>query len=90
MIVDSTEVEDEESGGLSLVAVPLIQLVSRITVDTEQGTKTVNIATHFTPAFSLLTFEADMRQLLVVTPAALNLLARGTNLGMCCRGSYRW
>lgn len=63
------------------VPVPEIQLVSRITVDAEDGKKSVDIETHFTPDFTLLTFQANMDQLLVVGQAALNSLARGANLG---------
>jgi len=67
--------------GTTTKPVPQMQLVSRITVDSEQGRESVDIAAHFTEEFSLLTFEADMDQLLFVTQTALNTLARGANLG---------
>jgi LysM repeat protein len=67
--------------GTNTLPVPQMQLVSRLTVDSEQGRESVDIVAHFTLAFNLLTFEANMDQLLVVTQAALNALARGANLG---------
>ncbi|HEX3249359.1 MAG TPA: LysM peptidoglycan-binding domain-containing protein [Pyrinomonadaceae bacterium] len=67
--------------GTSTLPVPQMQMISRITVDSDQGSQSVDIATHFTTSFTLLTFEADMDQLLVVTQAALNKLARGANIG---------
>ena len=67
--------------GTNTLPVPMMQLVSRITVDTEQGKEALDIVTHFTPTFGLLTFQADMDQFLVVGQAALNALARGANLG---------
>lgn len=74
-------VERPPKTGTNTLPVPEMQMVSRITVDSEQGRESVDIVATFTPAFSLLTFEADMDQLLVVTQAALNALARGANLG---------
>ena len=70
--------------GTSTLPVPQMQMVSRITVDSEQGRESLDITTHFTPAFTLLTFEADMDQLLVVTQSALNKLARDANLLLDC------
>lgn len=67
--------------GTNTVPLPTMQLVSRITVDTERGNETLDIVTHFTPTFGLLTFQADMDQLLLVSQSALNALARGANLG---------
>lgn len=67
--------------GASTVPLPQMQMVSRITVDTASGRKFIDIAAHFTPTFTLLTFQADMDQLLEVSQAALNSLARGANLG---------
>lgn len=60
---------------------PSMRLVSRITVDAEEGKKSVDIICNFTPDVGLLIFQADMDQLLVVGMAGLNALARGANLG---------
>ena len=81
LVVEATVVEDEQGNQLEIVAVPLMQFVSRITVDAESGPKTVEISTHFSTAVGLLIFQADLQQLLVVSLAALNSLARGANLG---------
>lgn len=76
-----TENKPGEEGGSNTVPVPSMQLVSRLTVDAEGGKETLDIAANFTPTFGLLTFQADMDQLLVVSQSALNALARGANLG---------
>ena len=64
------------------VPLPSMQLVSRLTVDAVGGEESLDIIAHFTPTFTLLTFQADMDQLLVVSQAALNKLARDANLGI--------
>lgn len=76
-----TEPRPKTNGQKKTVPVPAMQLVSRISVDTENEKKSVDIITHFTPTFGLLIFQANIDQLLVVGQAALNSLARGTNLG---------
>jgi LysM repeat protein len=83
-LIDASRVVKPREGqppGDKTVPVPLMQLVSRISVDTDDGKKTLDIKTHFTPTFGLLTFQADLSQALEVSQAALNSLARGTNLG---------
>jgi LysM repeat protein len=70
------------NAGTSTQPVAEMQFVSRITVDSEQGRESVDIAAHFAPpSFTLLTFDANMDELLFVTQTALNALARGANLG---------
>lgn len=76
-----TAIKRPPENGVNKLPEPQMQLISRITVDSVDGKESLDIVAHFTPAFSLLTFEADMDQALVVTQAALNLLARGANLG---------
>ena len=82
VIDEARVVENAVDGSQKIVPVPLLQLLSRLTVNTETGTQVVEVASYFTTSFNLLTFQADMEQLLlVVSQSALNLLARGANLG---------
>lgn len=86
LINEATEVEEREAqvseDTKKLVPVPAMQLVSRISVDTQTGREVLDITTHFTPAFSILTFEANIEDALNVGQAALSALARGANIGI--------
>ncbi len=83
-LIDKSRIVKPREGqppGDKTAPVPQMQLVSRISVDAAGGKKTLDIKTHFTPAFGLLTFQADIDKALDVGQAALSSLARSANLG---------
>jgi len=80
LIDGSALTEDRVTHEQTTVPVPEMRLISSIAVDTEQGSETIEVETHFAPLVDLLLFQADMDKVLVVSQAALNQLAEDINL----------